>query len=220
MPDPSQLYNEFQSSRAAPVETTIWQIEVTIIAMKLEQDGDYHLVLQGSSGETMIGEIPTPSREFIGDSPWFANVQAARRMVDDRFVRHLAPAAFVPLDGKLVPRESIAGPLRSLPQQLPPSFLPAAGGDERAVPLFKTQVPATRALITRRRLLRQGAWADGGVPGQRDRVAPDPEDRLALRAGRRRGAPWARCRPAARVRRSAPSAAPRSDVIVGFPACY
>jgi hypothetical protein len=148
MPDPRQVYNAFQSSRAAPVETTIWQIDATIIAMKLEQDGDYHLVLQGSSGETMIGEIPTPSREFIGDSPWSANIQAARRMTDDRFVRHLAPAAFVPLGGRLVPREAIAGPIRSLPEQLPPSFLPAAGSDERAVPLFKTQVPATRARIT------------------------------------------------------------------------
>jgi hypothetical protein len=147
MPDPKLLYNAYQSTRAIPVETTIWRLEVTITAMKLEADGDYHLVLQGASGETMIGEIPTPSTQFVGDSPWLANILGARQAVDDKFVSHLSPAAFIPLGGKLVPRESIASPLRALPQT-PASFLPPVAGDAPSGPLFKTQLPPTRARIT------------------------------------------------------------------------
>jgi hypothetical protein len=148
MPDPKLLYNTYQAKRASPTETTIWRLEVTITAMKLEADGDYHLVLQGASGETMIGEIPTPSAHFIGDSPWLANILAARQAVDDKFVRHLSPAAFIPLGDKLVPRESIASPLRALPKT-PMSFLPLGAADDTSSrPLFKTQVPATRARVT------------------------------------------------------------------------
>jgi len=147
MPDPNLLYNAYQAKRANPIETTIWRLDVTITAMKLEADGDYHLVLQGASGETMIGEIPTPTTDFVGDSPWLANMLAARQAVDDKFVSHLSPAAFMPLGGRLVPRESAATPLRALPQA-PASFLPALAEGAQAVPLFKTQLPATRARIT------------------------------------------------------------------------
>lgn len=147
MPDPAQLYNAYQSKRAAPVETTIWRLDVTITAMKLEADGDYHLVLQGASGETMIGEIPTPTTAFVGDSPWLANIQAARQMVDDKFVSHITPAAFVPFGKKLVPRESFAGQMRTLPER-PSSFLPPVGGEASAQPLFQTQVTPTKARIT------------------------------------------------------------------------
>jgi hypothetical protein len=147
MPDPRLLYNAYQSTRAGPVETTIWRLDVTINAMKHETDGDYHLVLQGASGETMIGEIPTPDPQFVGDSPWLANMLAARRTIDDKFVSHLSPAAFIPLGGQLVPRESIAGRLRTLPQN-PPSFLPPVAEEAKSGPLFKTQVPPTHARVT------------------------------------------------------------------------
>jgi hypothetical protein len=147
MPDPQLLYNDYQSKRANPVETTIWRLDVTITAMKLEADGDYHLVLQGASGETMIGEIPTPSKQFVGDSPWLANIRVARQAVDDKFVRHLSPAAFVPVGDRLVPRESVSGEVRALPR-VPESFLSPVTGDVVSGPLFKTQVPPTRARIT------------------------------------------------------------------------
>jgi hypothetical protein len=137
MPDPKQLYNAYQSHRAAPVETTIWRLDVTITAMKLEADGDYHLVLQGASGETMIGEVPTPTVTFIGDSPWLANIQAARQAVDDKFVSHLSPAAFIPMGNKLVPREAVTSPLRSLPP-MPASFLPPTADEAQAALPFKT----------------------------------------------------------------------------------
>jgi hypothetical protein len=148
MPDSKKIYNAYQSKRAPVVETTIWRIEVTITAMKLEADGDYHLVLQGASGETMIGEVPKPEQDFVPeDSPWFSNIKAARDAVDAKFVSHLSPAAFVPMAGKLVPREAISNP-QPVPGPAAVSFLPAVGVEASALTPFKTSVPPTRARIT------------------------------------------------------------------------
>jgi len=147
MADPLQLYAAYQSKRAAPVETTIWRLDATINAMKLEADGDYHLVLQGASGETMIGEIPTPTSAFVGTSPWLANIRDARKAVDDKFVSRLAPASFVPLGNKLVPREAVTMP-EAAPMTMLPSFLPIPGMEASPVQPFKTQLPPTRVRIT------------------------------------------------------------------------
>ncbi len=134
----------YQQHRSAPVETTIWQIEAEIIALKQETDGDYHLVLQGASGETMIGEIPTPRPPFVlAQSPWLPNIQTARQAVDDKLVRQLSPADFVPFGDKLVPREAIAAPVA--PPDLPESFATPAVG---VGPAFKTRIAPTRARIT------------------------------------------------------------------------
>ena len=141
-----QLVPAYQSHRANPVETTIWQIEVTITAMKSETDGDYHLVLQGASGETMIGEVPTPTVEFVGDSPWLANIRSARQAVDEKFVKHLNPAEFVPMAGRLVPRAAMATPPTS-GATLPPFSAFAESGLQTMLP-FKTQLPATKARVT------------------------------------------------------------------------
>ncbi len=142
-----QLVPAYQSHRATPIETTIWQIDVTITAMKSETDGDYHLVLQGASGETMIGEVPTPTTQFIGDSPWLANIRSARRAVDEKFVSHLSPADFVPLAGKLVPREAFINPSDAAVGMLA-SFASLADSGLQPMLPFKTQLPATRARIT------------------------------------------------------------------------
>ena len=141
------LVPAYQSRRATPIETTVWQIEATITAMKSEADGDYHLVLQGASGETMIGEIPTPTTQFIGDSPWLANIRSARRAVDEKFVSHLSPAYFIPLAGKLVPRGAFMNPPQSAPGALT-SFASLANAGLQPMLPFKTQLPATRARIT------------------------------------------------------------------------
>jgi hypothetical protein len=141
----------YQSKRAQPVEIVIWRMDVTITAMKLEADGDYHLVLQGASGETMIGEIPTPTTTFIGDSPWLDNIQAARRAMDDKFVSQLNPADFVPSTpgGMLVPRAALSQPPRVMAEwKVPKSFLPLAHGMETMLPTFKTKVTPTKARIT------------------------------------------------------------------------
>jgi len=143
-----ELVPAYQSHRAAPVETTIWQVDITITAMKSEADGDYHLVLQGASGETMIGEIPTPTKQFIGDSPWMVNIKSARRAVDQKFVSHLSPAEFVPMAGKLVPRESIVNPSPAAPAGVIQSFTALTDAGLQTMLPFKTQLPATRARVT------------------------------------------------------------------------
>jgi hypothetical protein len=137
-------FPQYQEHRAAPVETTIWQIEADIIALTQETDGDYHLVLQGASGETMIGEVPTPRPPFVlAQSPWLPKIRTARQAVDDKLVQHLSPAEFVPFGGKLVPRDAVTVPVA--PPGLPESFTTPAEG---VGPAFKTKVPPTRARIT------------------------------------------------------------------------
>jgi len=147
MADPLELYEPYQARRAGPVETTIWRVEGTITAMKLESDGDYHLVLQGASGETMIGEIPTPTPAFVGTCPWIGNIKDARKAVDDKFVSHLAPQAFVLMGNQLVPRDAVTVP-PTTPMTMARSFLPPPGAEASNVQPFKTQVPPTRARIT------------------------------------------------------------------------
>ena len=85
---------QFQSVRDGVTEVTIWRIDVVIIGLTHESDGDYHLVLQGPGGETMVGEIPTPTAVFVGDSPWLANIQQARQEVDQKLVKNLSPQSF------------------------------------------------------------------------------------------------------------------------------
>jgi hypothetical protein len=47
--------------RIAPVETTLWRVRVQLVGYRIEEDGDYHLVLRDPhSGSSMIGEIPAP----------------------------------------------------------------------------------------------------------------------------------------------------------------
>lgn len=141
-------FPDFQEHRSSPVEDTVWQLDATIIALKQEADGDYHLVLQGASGETMIGEIPTPRPPFVqATSPFLANIVAARKAVDNKLVKKLKPAAFVPMRGKLVPREAIHGPLpaAAAAAPAPASFVTP---EESAAAAFKTQVKPTRVRIT------------------------------------------------------------------------
>jgi hypothetical protein len=152
MTPPSSDFPNYQGRRRGPVEMTVWRIEATVIALKQEQDGDYHLVLQGASGQTMVAEVPTPRPPFVdASSPWTANMVVARKAVDDKLVSHLSPADFIPLDGTLVPRESL--PAAVQPQSLampslPESFVTPQEGDIKLVPTFKTQVTPTPVRIT------------------------------------------------------------------------
>jgi hypothetical protein len=156
MPNVSVDPPGFLRKRAQPVETTIWQVEGTLTVLKLEADGDYHLVIQGASGETMIAEVPTPTAAFIGNSPWFNNIKAVRQAIDDKLVSKLSPADFVPLGRTLVPRESVSPELQAVlartsqPQSfLPQSFLLQDSDPEAsAMPAFKTRIKPTPARIT------------------------------------------------------------------------
>ena len=141
----------FHASRLGVVERTVWQIEGDITVLKLEKDGDFHLVIQGASGETMVAEVPTGTKEFLGESPWLANIKAARQRIEDKLVSHLSPQNFVQMAGTLVPRDSL--PPEMAMHALPPpaevlSFVTPANGSEVPMPTFKTKVKPTPARIT------------------------------------------------------------------------
>jgi len=69
------------NNRVSPTETTVWVINATLTLYKLENDSDYHLVIQDASGNTMITEIPMPS--CVGStSPFLASIQNARAKFD------------------------------------------------------------------------------------------------------------------------------------------
>jgi len=70
--------------RIPPVETTVYRVHATLIAYKHERDGDYHLILRGRSGQTMITEIPDPSCVGSG-SPLARGIARARREFNARF---------------------------------------------------------------------------------------------------------------------------------------
>ena len=71
------------SARTPPVETTVYQVQGTVAAYKLESDSDDHVVIADDHGRTMITEIPAPA--CMGSSPLKAQVQGARAAFDTRF---------------------------------------------------------------------------------------------------------------------------------------
>jgi hypothetical protein len=141
--------SQFHDRRLGVVEQTVWSIEATITALKLEADGDYHLVLQGASGETMIAECPTPTPTFIADSAWLENIQEARTKIDDKLVSKLSPANFVQMAGTLVPRESLPPSMqaREISSSVA-SFVSVEKGQQMGLPTFTTKINPTPARIT------------------------------------------------------------------------
>ncbi len=69
-----------QNSRIAPTEMQVYNINATIVEIRHEDDGDYHLLAQDSGGNTMITEIPDP--QCVGSSsPFIPLIEAARSYV-------------------------------------------------------------------------------------------------------------------------------------------
>ena len=69
------------TTRVPPTETTLWTLNATLLEFKLESDSDYHLVLSDGNGNTMIGEIPSPS--CVGaTSPFASSIAQARSKFD------------------------------------------------------------------------------------------------------------------------------------------
>jgi hypothetical protein len=141
--DPAQ----FAKVRNGVAELTIWRITAKIIALKHEKDGDYHLVLQGPSGQQMVAEIPTPTKVFIGDSPWLENIRQARAEIDDKLVRNLSPASFGLVKDKLMPQGALMSPLRMNPAPTM-SFVTPPPGSGLVQPLFQTAIRPALARIT------------------------------------------------------------------------
>jgi hypothetical protein len=153
----------FTSVRDGVTEVTIWSIEATIIALKHEADGDYHLVLQGASGREMVGEIPTPTTEFLGDSPWIDNIGQARQEIDDKLVGHLSAQSFALMNDKYVPH----GALTFQPQATADpgmSFVTPPPGSNQVQPLFATQITPTKARITGVGFFDRAHGATGAAP--------------------------------------------------------
>jgi hypothetical protein len=169
LPRPPGLQNakqdppQFSSVRVGATEVTIWRIVAKIIAIKHEKDGDYHLVVQGTSGQLMVAEIPTPTTVFIGDSPWLANIAQARREIDDKLVRHLAPESFGMMSGKLMPLGATIAPLRLLNARAA-SFVTPPPGSGLVQPLFQTAITPTLARITGVGFLDREHGVTGAAP--------------------------------------------------------
>lgn len=84
----------YQNHRDAPTETTVWRLKALVVEARLEQDGDYHLVLKGTSGQTMIGEIPDPDPAFVKNPVWRADIQVARAATDKKLGHPLDALGF------------------------------------------------------------------------------------------------------------------------------
>ena len=84
----------YDVSRAAPVETTVYQIDGTMTFYKLETDVDYHIVIDDGHQHTIITEIPNPAcilapnpngpGRVLVDSPLAAGIASAREKFDAR----------------------------------------------------------------------------------------------------------------------------------------
>jgi len=65
-------------------ERTVYVVEATMTLYKLEDDVDYHMVLQDANGHTIVTEIPCPCCVGVS-SPFAAGVANARAKFDARF---------------------------------------------------------------------------------------------------------------------------------------
>ena len=81
---PSSFGSYAQNHRIKWPEFRTWQLNrVTLVAVRLEDDGDIHLRLL-SAGKKMIAEIPLP-RCVSSASPWKAAITSARNAVTSRY---------------------------------------------------------------------------------------------------------------------------------------
>jgi hypothetical protein len=82
---PSSFGAYAQDHRIKWPEFHTWQInDTTLVAIKLEDDGDLHLRLRSSTGKTMIAEIPRPGC-VSSSSLWKTGITAARNYVMGRY---------------------------------------------------------------------------------------------------------------------------------------
>ena len=88
----------YQNHRDAPPETTVWRLKALVVEARLEQDGDYHLVLRGTTGQEMIGEIPNPDPAFVKNPVWLADIKVARDAMNKKLGAPLKAVGFAEAD--------------------------------------------------------------------------------------------------------------------------
>jgi hypothetical protein len=147
MTDVTKLAPAFSRKRADPVEVTIWQVDAHITLVKLEQDGDLHVVLQGASGRTIVAESPTPRPPFVGaTSPWRSAMSDVRKALTDKFKNVVPTAPLIPdAQGRLVPQTALPAAARAGSPAVPPQ--PLGTMIESATP-FMTRVDPVHARVT------------------------------------------------------------------------
>jgi hypothetical protein len=78
---------KLQNSRYPPAELTIYTVEATIIAIKLQMSGNYTLVLQNEKGATMRAQSPNPDPFFVpASSRWAKEIETVRKVIDAKLV--------------------------------------------------------------------------------------------------------------------------------------
>jgi len=76
---------KYQTERAGLAESSIYSVEADIVECRLMPDGDYHVVMRGASGETMVLEMPDPDPAFTSPSSPFAYaIRAAREQFESK----------------------------------------------------------------------------------------------------------------------------------------
>jgi hypothetical protein len=80
---PASFGSYARNHRIKQQEFRTWQLSATLVAVRLEHDGDFHLRLR-SSGHLMIGEIPKPGC-VTSASLWKAGITSARRAITSRY---------------------------------------------------------------------------------------------------------------------------------------
>jgi hypothetical protein len=82
---PAHFTSYAQNHRIKWPEFRTWQIDkVTLVAVKLEDDGDLHLRLRSSTGKDIIAEIPRPGC-VSSASLWKTGITSTRNAVTGRY---------------------------------------------------------------------------------------------------------------------------------------
>lgn len=66
--------------RASDVERTVYRVQATLVAYKVEKDSDVHVVIADQAGHTMIVEIP--SSNCAAQGAWHEQVAEVRRIAE------------------------------------------------------------------------------------------------------------------------------------------
>jgi hypothetical protein len=73
-----------ERSRLEPAELTVFVVTGTLVAYKLEDDSDVHLILHDDEGRELLAELPWT--ECVGESsPFAALIASAGEVFDSRF---------------------------------------------------------------------------------------------------------------------------------------